>query len=108
MDRKTGEFENGRWRAGAQGLYAEYGNRVLLKHLLLNAGTFYHLGSAREVLSGATSGDVMIGATSGSERGVNMALERRIGRLAAEYVFSSENVSIDGGKLRILHESEMG
>ena len=41
MDRKTGEFENGRWRAGAQGLYAEYGNRVLLKHLLLNAGTFY-------------------------------------------------------------------
>ena len=41
MDRKTGEFENGRWRAGAQGLYAEYGNRVLLKHLSLNAGTFY-------------------------------------------------------------------
>ena len=26
---------------GAQGLYAEYGNRVLLKHLSLNAGTFY-------------------------------------------------------------------
>ena len=41
MDRKTGEFENGRWRVGAQGLYAEYGNRVLLKHLSLNAGTFY-------------------------------------------------------------------
>ena len=36
-----GEFENGRWRAGAQGLYAEYGYRVLLKRLLLNAGTFY-------------------------------------------------------------------
>ena len=43
MDRKTGEFENGQWRAGAQGLYAEYGNRVLLKHLLLNAGTFYRI-----------------------------------------------------------------
>ena len=41
MDRKTNKFENGQWKAGAQGLYAEYGNRVLLKHLSLNAGTFY-------------------------------------------------------------------
>ena len=40
LDRKTNKFENGRWKAGAQGLYAEYGNRVLLKHLSLNAGTF--------------------------------------------------------------------
>ena len=62
----------------------------------------------RAALSGATSGDVLIGANSDSERGVYTATERRIGRLAAEYVFSSENVSIDGGKLRILHESEMG
>ena len=28
MDRKTNEFENSQWKVGAQGLYAEYGNRV--------------------------------------------------------------------------------
>ena len=38
----------------------------------------------RAALSGATSGDVLIGANSDSERGVYTATERRIGRLAAE------------------------
>ena len=50
------------------------------------------LGSACAALSGATSGNVVsIGATFGSKR-----------------VFYLENVSINGGKPRKLHESETG